>query len=104
MMDGVAYLISRSYRKDALKQLIPDKEEQIEIFVTEKSISRSEFFNAGSNGLRAELVLVTPEVNYSGENEVMYNDVHYAIYRTYRAPESDDVELYLHKKAGVKNG
>ena len=103
-MDGIAYLVSRTYKKDVLKQLIPDKEEQIEIFVTEKSVGRNEFFGAGSNGLRAELVLITPEVNYSGENEVIYNDVRYAIYRTYRAPESDDVELYLHRKAGVKNG
>ena len=103
-MDGIAYLISKTYKKDALNQLIPDKEEQIEIFVTEKSVSRNEFFKAGSNGLRAELILVTPEVNYSGENEIMYNNIHYAIYRTYKAPESDEVELYLHRKAGVKNG
>ena len=37
---------------------------------------------------------------YSGEEEVEYNNVRYAVYRTYQVNQ-DLMELYLEQKAGV---
>lgn len=103
-MDGVAYLVTQTYKEDAIKQRIPVEGEPKEIFVTEESISRNEFFSAGGNGLRAELVLVTPAINYAGESEIIYNEIRYSIYRTYKKKNSDDIELYIGGKIGVQNG
>ena len=103
-MDGVAYLIQKKYVADNIGQLIPDGETRLELFVSVESINRREWMDAGRNGLNPEIKLVTAAINYSGEKEIEYKGVRYAIYRTYNVPDSDDVELYLQRKAGVQNG
>ena len=100
-MDGVAYLIAKTYKEDSIKQKIPVESEPREIFVTEESVTGGEFFDAGRNGLRAELVLKTQTVNYLGEDEIIYNGVRYSIYRTWKRGNSDEIELHLARKAGV---
>lgn len=102
MMDGVAYLIQKKYKKDSLNQAVLDEEAQLEIFVTVESVNRNEWFSAGRNGLAAEYVLSTAAVNYSGEKELIYNGTRYAIYRTYQGRNSDEIELYVQRKAGVQ--
>ena len=100
-MDGVAFLVSKKYEKDKLGQYVSAEESKTEILVSEESISRAEFFNAGRNGMKPEIMLKTASVNYSGQSEIEYNDVRYSIYRTHKIPETDDIEIYLQKKAGV---
>lgn len=96
-MDGIAYLISEHYESNEYGQRIAE-ETRREIFVTENSITRSEFFSAGRQGLNPEIVLVTPKVNYSGEKLVEYNGTVYSIYRAYAS--GDDIELYGERRAG----
>lgn len=103
-MDGVAYLIQKAHTEDALGQRIPAGENQVEIFVTRDSVSRREWADAGRNGYNPEMMLTTAAINYSNEAEILYDGVRYAIYRTYTPPDSDEIELYLQKKAGVQNG
>ena len=103
-MDGVAYLISKTYKEGSLGQRIPAEEVQTEIFVTRGSISRREWMDAGRNGLNPEILLKTAVVNYSGEREILFEEVRYAVYRTFNPPDSDEIELYLQRKAGVQNG
>ncbi len=100
-MDGVAFLVRQTYKKDNLGQHVPDKETKDEIFVSEESITRAEFFSAGRNGMKPEIMLKTASVNYSGQSEVEYEGVRYSVYRTHKTPETDEIELYLQKKAGV---
>ncbi len=103
-MDGVAYLITQTHKKDELGQYIPGEEKKIEILVSEESITRTEFFSAGRNGMKPEIMLKTATVNYSGQNEVIYEGMRYSIYRTHKVEETDEIELYLQKKAGVQSG
>lgn len=103
-MDGIAYLIQTSYVEDAIGQRIPNEENRVELFVTVESVNRREWTDAGRNGFNPELKLVTAAINYSGEKEIEYEGVRYAIYRTYNVPDSDDIELYLQRKVGVQNG
>lgn len=104
-MDGVATLIRyEKIGEDNIGQPIVNTVEK-EIFVSARSIGGSEFYNAGRNGLRAELSLVTSEYNYNGENEVVYDGKQYTIYRTYHADDSDEIELYLERRvADVDKG
>ncbi len=99
-MDGVAYLLHESYAADGIGQYIPDKNKR-KIFVSEGPITRSEWFNAGQKGMNPEIRLTTAAVNYSGETVIEYKDVQYGIYRTYHKEDSDEIELYLHRKGGV---
>lgn len=101
MMDGIAYLISQTYVTDEIGRQIP-KESKTEIFVTEDSITRSEWNAAGRDGLKPALMLKTSACNYSGEKIVEYNNVRYGIYRTYEKKETDEIELYLEWKAGYE--
>ena len=103
-MDSVAYLVHQSHTRDEIGQNILGGETLLEVFVTVNSVSRTEFFNAGRNGLTPEFVFKMPKINYSGEKEIQYDGKRYSIYRTFCPPESDDLELYVKEEAGVKNG
>lgn len=100
-MDGVAYLIHKLYSSDSIGQKIPIGETKQEIYVSTGSINRNEWFNAGRNGMNPEILLTTAAVNYSGEDIIEYDGVRYGIYRTYQRKDSDEIELYLHKKGGI---
>lgn len=100
-MDGVAKLIRQKYTKDELDQYIPSGVNEREIFVTQESVTRSEWGTAGRNGYKPEIVLKTAKINYEGESEVEYENEKYSVYRTYSAPNSDEIELYLQKKVGI---
>lgn len=99
-MDGSVVLISKTFEKDSIGQQIPT-ETRTEILCYEKSVTRAEFDSAGQHGLSADLVLVTQAVNYEGQSVAEYNSKRYGIYRTYRNPDSDEIELYMERKAGA---
>lgn len=76
-------------------------ESAVEIPAEVRPISRSEWQAAGLQGLNAAYMLVTPECNYSGQEIAILHGVRYGIYRTYTPAGSENIELYLQKKAGV---
>lgn len=75
-----------------------------EVYAQKDSVSRGEFFGGGQNGIRPELVFKVFHAEYEGETECIYNGETYAIYRTYHPEGSDYMELYVERRAGVKNG
>ena len=96
-MDDLIALIAETYTQDAIGQQIP-VETETPVWATIRSVTRQE---AADGGHSPELVAVTPQVNYSGQAIAVVQGVRYGIYRTYRIPDSDQVELYLERKAGV---
>ena len=99
-MDGVAYLLSKTYTEDMIGQRIPAEGGRM-IFVSEGAITRNEWFKAGQNGMNPEIMLTSPAINYSGEDVIEYKKIRYGIYRTYHQEDSDEIELYLRRKGGV---
>ncbi len=102
-MDGVAYLVKRMNQRDPIGQYIPSEEKR-EIFVSEGPLSRSEYFRAGQNRMNPEIMLTTSEINYDGETVIEYKNVRYGIYRTFHKEDSDEIEMYLHRQAGIERG
>lgn len=94
MADGEAKLRQKIYTIDSMGQRIPAVTE-LPILVTEKSLTRAEYYAAGKAKLNAKFILETPKVNYSGEDSITYNGKLYNIYRTYPASDPDLIELYL---------
>lgn len=68
-----------------------------------RSVSQTEWFSAGANDINAELVVTIYNFEYQDERIAEIGDVRYGVYRTYRLPNSDFIELYLEKKGGVTN-
>lgn len=95
----VLTLIDVSYRQDEIGQMIP-VETKREVFCEISSISASEWFDAGRNGLKAEKRAVLFLYDYNGEQTVELDGVRYGVYRTYLG-KNELLELYLERKGGV---
>lgn len=96
----VLTLISVAYTTDGIGQRIPTETEK-QVYCKVRSVSQSEWFEAGRNGLKAELQATMFAYDYSGEEICEYNGKRYGIYRTYLRG-TDEIELYLERKAGAQ--
>lgn len=70
-----------------------------EIYCQVDSVTRSEFFEGGRNGLNPEYRFRIFEGDYQGETEAVFHGLTYSIYRTYHA-RNDVLELYVERKGG----
>ena len=75
-------------------------EVQREVFAQVDSVTRSEFFEGGRNGLNPELRFTMFFGDYHGEDTVIYAGKAYAVYRTYQG-RTDTIELYAERKGGT---
>lgn len=75
-------------------------QEKHEVFCERHSVSRSEFFNAGRNGLNPQFVFTVFKGDYQGETVCEYDGAAYSIYRTYET-DDDYIELYVERKGGT---
>ena len=71
-----------------------------EVFAQVDSVTRSEFFEGGRNGLNPEWRFTLFAPDYEGEETVIFDGLSYAVYRTYHA-RTDLIELYVERKGGT---
>ena len=76
--------------------------EETTIYARVESVSASEFFDGGQNGLKPEYRFLVNAWEYSDEPDVEFNGKVYSVYRTFRR-SLDLMELYVERKAG-RNG
>lgn len=74
--------------------------ESRDVFCRVSSVTRSEFFQAGRNGLNPEYVFTMFCGDYDGERLLEYQGKQYSIYRTYIA-YNDTIELYAERRGGT---
>lgn len=70
------------------------------VFCQVDSVTQTEFFEGGRNGLNPELRFTLFGPDYEGERTVIYNSLAYGVYRTYYA-RTDEIELYCERKGGT---
>lgn len=99
-MDDVLQLIKSTYEKNKYGVNVA-VEEKREIFCKCDSINRSEFFEAGRNGLNPSYRFTVAAVDYDDEILIEYNSKRYAVYRTYNIPGTDYMELYVERQGGA---
>ena len=99
MRNDIATLVKVTYRKDELKQRIPEETSR-EVFCSINSVRASEFFSAGQNSIKPEYRIDVDIDDYDGEKIAELDGKRYGIYRTYRTREGQ-IELYLEEKKGV---
>lgn len=64
------------------------------------SVSQTEFFEAGRNGLNPEFRFTLFFGDYNNEPIVEYHGQTYSVYRTYYR-RTDKIELYVERKGGT---
>lgn len=99
MLDQVK-LIKKAYHNDDIGQEIPTETSR-SVWVDVLDVTRAEWISAGQMGLRPAYTIRTNAMNYLGEATVELKGARFAIYRTYRIPNSDDIELYIQSEAGA---
>lgn len=71
-----------------------------EVFCNVDSVTRSEFFEGGRNGLNPEFRMKMFCGDYNDEKTLEYNGKTYSVYRTYQG-DTDVIELYVERKGGT---
>lgn len=95
----VITLIKTEYQKDAYGVSKAVKTSR-EVMAQVNSVTASEFFDGGRNGLNPEYKFTIFLFDYEGERVIEYNGLRYAVYRTYEG-RNDNLELYCERKGGT---
>lgn len=94
-------LVGKVYTKDSIGQYVETPTGR-EVYCDVVSISRSEWYDGGRNGLRPEIAFRVFAPDYHGEDTVEYNGKSYGIYRSYKG-RNEIIELYCQRKSGVNS-
>ena len=92
-------LISVSRTQDAYGQWV-ETESTNDAYCQVDSVSQSEFFEGGRNGLNPEFRFTVFFADYNNETIVEYKSQRYSVYRTYLT-RNDRLELYVERKGGT---
>lgn len=75
-------------------------EQSRQVFCRVDSVTQSEFFEGGRNGLNPEFRISMFRHDYNDEPIVEYGGKRYSVYRTYYGRD-DTLELYVERKGGT---
>lgn len=96
--NDVCYLVSTYTERDEAGVGAKVKNKR-RVFCAVQSVSQSEWFEGGRNGLKPSMRFDVFVEDYNGEDVLEHNGIRYGIYRTYL--NGRNLELYVEKKAGV---
>lgn len=99
---NVINLITETHIKDRFGVSVPTTTSR-QVFCQIDSVTRTEFFEAGRNGLNPEMMITMFYGDYNGEKIVEVNGERFGVYRVYRN-RSDTIELYVERKGGTNGG
>ena len=94
----VAYLVNESYTQDDYGVQRPTFTKR-KIYCNVTSVTGTEWFEGGRNGLNPQYRITMFNFDYLGEKIIEYNGVQYTIYRTYNR-SVDEIELYVELRKG----
>ena len=91
-------LLTSKYTQDAIGQWVKTVEET-DVFGLVSSVTMSEFYQAGMQGFKPDFRITIWMTEYHDEEELVYNDKLYSIYRTY-IRDDGRIELYVTERKG----
>lgn len=98
MWQNELILISETFEFDDIGNQVPIESKK-EIFCNVKSVSKNEFYNAATAGLKPSLVFIIHSYEYGNEEKVEFEGVVYNVIRTYIV-NSEELELTCEKVIG----
>lgn len=96
---NVINLISRTYTQDEIGQFI-ETESKRQVYCDVGSITRTEWYDAGRNGMQPAYVFTMFAPDYQGEKIVEFEGKRYGVYRTWIA-RNETIEVYVEEKGGL---
>ena len=91
-------LVSIEYAQDDLGEWTETRT-KTEIFGWVESVSMSEFYQAGMQGLKPDYKFTIWMQEYGGQEIIEYSDKIYKVYRTFRRSDGR-IELYVTERKG----
>lgn len=91
-------LLTSKYTQDAIGQWVKTVE-KTDVFGLVSSVTMSEFYQAGMQGFKPDFRITIWMTEYHDEEELVYNDKVYSIYRTY-IRDDGRIELYVTERKG----
>lgn len=95
---AVINLVSESYSQNSRGSVIVTENTK-QVYCQVNSVTASEFFEGGRNGLNPELRFTMFSYDYSGEKIIEYLGDRYTVYRVYKG-RNDTLELYVERRQG----
>lgn len=95
---AVINLVSESYSQNSRGSVIVTESTK-QVYCQVNSVTASEFFEGGRNGLNPELRFTMFSYDYSGEKIIEYLGDRYTVYRVYKG-RNDTLELYVERRQG----
>ena len=86
-------LVTRHTMKDAEGYEVESTTEIHFVYGNCQSVTQTEFFSAGQQGIDAKCKFTVYASEYGGQDEIMYHNRYFNVYRTYKVKE-DLMELY----------
>lgn len=101
-LDSVCELLSKETTTDELGQEVEvnDSEAKRQVFCSELSVSRTEFFAAGQLDRKPQMIILVNSEEYDQEMYLEYETVQYVIYRHFMRADGH-TELYCEVRTGV---
>lgn len=91
-----------SQAQDSIGQVVTTRTTS-DIYAQIRSVSGTEWSNAGLNGVRASYQIAVYADEYAGQQELILDGVSYEVYRTYERRDGK-IELYVEKRTGSAYG
>lgn len=99
-MEDVILLVEETVKEDDYG-VISTSQNTKQVFCNVSSVSSTEWFEGGRNGLNPKFRFTMFAHDYSGEEIVEYNGKRYSVYRTF-LKDADAIEIYVEKKKGTE--
>lgn len=97
-MSTVITLVNETTSQDSIGQVVTTRTTS-DIYAQIRSVSGTEWSNAGLNGIRASYQITCYADEYAGQQELILDGVTYEVYRTYERRDGK-IELYVEKRTG----
>ncbi len=98
---NIIYLLSSVNTQDTLG-IWRQTQTRRKVYCQVESVSQSEWFEGGRNGLNPQFRMVMFRYDYKGEELLEYDGTVYSIYRTYIGKD-ETIELYVEKRKGTEH-
>ncbi len=97
----IIYLVKKVLGRDSIGNDTTLSETKNKCYAKAQSVKTNEFYNAIEIGLTPSIEFVIKKLNYSGEDEIEWNNTRYQIIRTVDPKNKFDIVLVCSKKIGV---
>lgn len=97
----IIYLINKTLSQDSIGNVLSNIENSTKCYAKRQSVKTGEYYKAVEVGLTPTCEFVIKRLNYSGEEELEWNNERYQIIRTVDPKNKFDIVLVCSKRIGV---